>query len=313
MHKISVIIPAYNVEKYLEKCLESVVNQTLKDIEVILINDGSKDNTWNIIESFSNKYQNIKVFNKPNTGVADTRNFGLSKVTGEYIGFLDSDDYIEPTMFEELYNKAKSNDFDVCVCDAYIVANKQTYIDSGVNKDLFKSEIKSIFSTLYPVLWNKIYKKELFNDLLFKEGVWFEDVELLYRLLPRINSVGVVKKAFYYYIQREGSITSKVNNKIYDYIDNWNGIIDYYKANNLYNTYKKELEYSYVRYIYATFIKRVREFDYNNYQIAVNKAIKNVKEKFPNYRSNKYFYKSLKGIYLLLFNKLIANIYYRQK
>lgn len=313
MYKISIIIPAYNVEKYLEKCLDSVVKQTLKDIEIILINDGSSDNTWNIIESFANKYSNIKAFNKPNSGVADTRNFGLSKVSGEYIGFLDSDDYIEPSMFEELYNKAKSGNFDVSVCDAYIVTDKLTYIDSNISRDLNKNEIKTIFATLYPVLWNKIYKKELFNNLSFKEGVWFEDVELLYRLIPRINSIGVVKKAFYYYVQREGSITSKVNSKIYDYIDNFNGIIEYYKSNNLYDIYYKELEYSYVRYMYATFIKRVREFDYADYKKAVNKVILNVKEKFPNYRRNKYFYKSLKGIYLILFNKLIANLYYKLK
>ena len=109
MYKVSVIIPVYNTEQYLNKCLDSLVNQTLKDIEIILINDGSTDNSQNIIDEYSAKYPDkIKSFIKENGGQATARNLGITKATGEYIGFVDSDDWIELNMYEELYNKALS-------------------------------------------------------------------------------------------------------------------------------------------------------------------------------------------------------------
>ena len=167
--------------------------------------------------------------------------------------------------------------------------------------------------SIYPACWNKIYKKSLFdNKIFFKEKVWFEDVEFIYRLYPYINSIGVVKKSFVNYVQRDGAITRTFDKRLWDYIDNWNGIIKYYKDNNLFFDYKNELEYCYVRYLYATFIKRATYFkDKKMYDKAVNDAIKNVKNNFPNYKKNKYFYTNKKGLYLLIFNKLIAKIMYR--
>ena len=311
--KISVIVPVYNVENYLEKCLNSLVNQTLKDIEIIVVNDGTKDNSQKIIDKFAKKYKNIKSFIKENGGISDARNFGIKKATAKYIGFIDSDDYIDKTMYEKLYNKIISNDYDMTICDLYRDYNgKLVYTDSHIKKDIYnKNEIKKEMLDLYPTVWNKLYKKELFDNLEFKKNVWFEDVELLYKLFPNLNKIGVVKEPLYYYVQREGSITSKVNSKIYNYIDNFNGLIEYYKKNKLYNDYKDILEYSYVRYIYATFMKRVLAFDYDEYKKALNIATSNVKKNFKSYRLNKHFYKSLKGIYLILFNKPLAIIIYK--
>ena len=167
------------------------------------------------------------------------------------------------------------------------------------------------------VVWNKIFKRKLFDKgIEFKKDIWFEDVEFLYRLLPSIKSIGVVHEPFNQYLQREGSISKSRDKRLYNYIDNWNGIVDYYKANKLYDKYYHELEYSYVRYIYATFIKQASNFDYNEFTNAVNVAISNVKIRFPKYRLNKYFYKSPKGIYLLLFNKWLSKLlysYYKRK
>lgn len=311
MVKISVIVPVYNVEKYIDKCLNSLVNQTYKNLEIIVVNDGTKDNSQDIIDDYKNKYENIKSFIKPNGGISDARNYGIKRATGQYIAFVDSDDYIESTMYEKLYNGIK--DADISVCDTYIVKNSEkTIINPGLNKKLqTKKELKKYMLNLYPTLWNKLYKKELFNDIEFKRGIWFEDVELLYRLHPKIRKINYINEPLYYYVQREGSITSKVNDKIYNYIDNWNSIIKYYKDNNLFDFYKKELEYCYVRYIYATFIKRTLSFNYENYIIALNKAITSVKDNFPNYRMNSYFYKSFKGVYLVLFNKFLGILMYR--
>ena len=310
--KVSVIVPIYNVEKYLPKCLDSLSHQTLKDIEIILVNDDSPDNCEEIIKKYVQKYPNIKYFKKNNGGVSSARNYGLQYATGDYIGFVDSDDYVSLDMYEKMYEKAISKNFDMVVCDInYVYDSYEKKIDCGIKNDTF--DIKKVFLKQYPAVWNKIIKRELIEGLSFKEGVWFEDVEFTYRLLSQIKSVGVVHEAFNQYVQRDNSIVHTVSPHIYDYLDNMDSIIDYYKEKDLFNKYQKCLEYVYVRYLYATFIKSSLGFDYQEYLSCVDKARERVKKIFPHYRRNKYFYQSFKGIYLLIFNKLVAKIYYRLK
>ena len=157
----------------------------------------------------------------------------------------------------------------------------------NIEKDI--TCVKDIYTTMYPCVWNKIFKKELFdNDVYFKKGVWFEDVDFLYKLLPYT-----------------------FDKRLYDYINNFNGLVEFYKDRNFYEEYKNELEFCYVRYIYATFLKRCANYSREDYKKAVDDAIENVKQNFSGYRKNKYFYKSIKGLYLLLFNKKIAMLMYK--
>ena len=312
MVKVSVIVPVYNVEKYLEKCLLSLANQTLKDIEVIIVNDGSPDNSQDIIDKYVKKYNNFYGYKKPNGGLSSARNYGIKYAKGEYIAFLDSDDYVTSDMYEKMYEKAISNNFDMVVCDVtYVYDNKDSWIaSSNIKNDT--TDIKKTMINIYPAAWNKIFKKDLFkHDVYFKEGVWFEDVEFIYRLLPYVKNIGVVHEPFNQYVQREGSITNTVNKKIYHYVYNMDGIIDFFKERKLYDEYQKELEYSYVRYVYATFVKSILRYDYKDYLEGVDFAIKSVKEHFPKYRRNSYFYKSFKGLYLVLFSKTLAKIMYK--
>jgi len=312
---VSIIVPVYNVEKYLEKCLKSLVNQELKNIEIIIVNDGSPDNSEEIINKFCKKYNKIVFsYKKKNGGLSSARNYGIEKANGEYIAFVDSDDYVDETMFKKMYNKAKENDFDIVTCDVNYIYDdpKKNFICySRVGKDLKNAEeVKKQMLDIYPIACNKIYKKELFEELRFKEGIWFEDVEFLYRLFPKIQSIGVLKDALYNYLQREGAITSSVDKRIYNYIDNWNGIIEYYKKNNIYEEFKGILEYCYIRYVYGTFIKTATKYKKEDYNNAVDRAINSVSKQFPDYRKNRYFYKNKKGIYLLMFNKFISKIVY---
>ncbi len=310
--KVSVIVAVYNVMEFLPKCLDSLVNQTLKDIEIIVVNDDSPDDSEKIIKKYLNKHKNIIYLKKENGGISSVRNYGLKYATGEYIGFIDGDDYVSHDMYEKMYNKAKEKDLDMVVCDVNYVYPDESIkrVDCGIKDD--NTSIKDIYINNYPVVWNKIIKKSIFNnDLKFKTGVWFEDVEFIYRMLAYIKKIGVIHEPFNQYVQREHSITHTVSSKIYDYIDNMNGIVDFYKERKLYSQYEKELEYVYVRYIYATFIKSAKRFSYDEYLKAVDVAIKNVKKHFPKYRKNKYFYHSLKGLYLISFNKLVAKILYR--
>ena len=310
MVKVSVIVPVYNVYDYLSKCLDSLVNQTLREIEIIVVNDGSPDNSQKIIDKYAKNYpEKIKAYKKENGGLSDARNYGIKKATGEYIAFVDSDDYVDTGMYERMYDKAKSGNFDMVVCDLnYVYNDKIVRAYSHVKHDT--TNIKMTMLNIYPAAWNKIFKRKFFENLEFKKKVWFEDVEFLYRILPKIKTIGVVNEPFYQYLQREGSITKKQDMRIYNYIDNLNGLISYYKDNELYSQYQKELEYVYVRYMYATFIKQATNFDKEEYQKAVNEAKINVKKNFSKYYKNSYFYKSIKGLYLLFFNKLIANLIY---
>ena len=136
MIKISVIVPVYNTEKYLPKCLDSLVNQTLKDIEIIIVNDGSPDNSQKIIDDYVKKYKNIKAFEKKNGGLSDARNYGIKKASGEYIAFLDSDDYVTVDMYEKMYKKAISQHFDMVVCDLnYVYNDKVVKAYSNIKDD----------------------------------------------------------------------------------------------------------------------------------------------------------------------------------
>ena len=311
--KVSVIVPVYNVENYLERCLDSLVNQTLSDIEIIIVNDGSPDNSEKIINKYLNNYPNkIKYFKKENGGLSSARNFGMKYAKGSYISFIDSDDYIDLNTFKLMYEKAISNDFDMVICNLnYVYEEKEVFVSSNLDKDLLtKEEVKEYMSFLYPAVWNKLYRKDLIKELSFKEGIWYEDVEFNFRVYPLVNTIGYVKAPLIKYVQREESISKTIDKRLFNYIDNFNGLIKYYKKNNLYDEYYSELEYSYVRYLYATFIKQISYTrDAELFKKGVSEAIKNVKENFPNYKENIYLKKfNLKNLYLKHFSPTLANI-----
>lgn len=312
MVKVSVIVPVYNTKNYLKKCLDSLVNQTLKDIEIIIVNDGSPDNSQDIIDEYSTKYPNIIMsYKKKNGGLSDARNYGVKKASGDYIGFVDSDDFVETDMLEKLYLKAISNDFDMVVCDIkYVFDSYSKAVSSLVNKDIFTTEgIKKQMVSIYPATWNKIYKKDLFKKITFKKNVWYEDVEFLYRLFPYLRSIGVVKEPLINYVQRDGAITHTFDERVYDYISNWNGIVQFYKSNNIFDEYYSEIEYSYVRYLYMTFVKTATNFSKKEFNKACLKAKQNVLNTFPNYKKNKYLKNSV-GFYLKHFNLLTTSLVY---
>jgi glycosyltransferase involved in cell wall biosynthesis len=256
----------------------------------------------------------IKCIDQKNRGLSGARNSGIDVAKGEYVTFLDSDDYVDNKMYKELLDKASKGDYDIVTCGVRMVYDNSSLdkdVGVGYDKDLLgKEEVKKAMAVFYPAACNKIYKKDVIGDLRFKEGIHYEDVEFMYRLLPRINNVGVVDGYYYYYLQREGSITYTYNDKLYDIVDNLNGIVKYYKKNKIYDEYKEEIEYVYVRYLYATFIRRLAKCkDKKRFSKGVDTVIKNVKETFPLYRKNKYLV-GKKGLYLKYFNKFIANLVY---
>lgn len=213
MKKVSVIVPVYNVEQYLAKCLNSLVNQTLDDIEIIVVNDGSKDASQEIIEDYVSRYPNrIISLIKENGGLSDARNFGIDRANGTYIGFVDSDDYVEPEMFSEMYELAEKCQAEMVICNLQKVdengkvTQKLTQIPHLPEKIILKENM-SVFSDLSYFACNKLFKKELFKNHRFKKDVHFEDIQLIPQLLLQCKVIAQTQSYFYNYLERSDSIT----------------------------------------------------------------------------------------------------------
>ncbi len=231
MPKVSVIIPFNNVENYIEECLNGVLSQTLEDIEVILINDASTDRTLEIVEGYLQKDSRIKLINiTERKGQGFARNRGIEIATGEYIGFVDSDDFIEPDMFACLYNSAKANDTDISMCQVreYDDIN-ENYITSdyyslsclsSFQNDVFSAEdTKDCILDINVALWNKIYKREYLNNIgeKFPEGFIYEDLPFFFGTYLSAKRIQIVWKNLYSYrINRKNSTMQQFNNKILD-------------------------------------------------------------------------------------------------
>ncbi|SIP93553.1 Glycosyltransferase involved in cell wall bisynthesis [Chryseobacterium sp. RU37D] len=211
--KVSIIVPVYNVENYLAKCLDSLVNQTHQNIEILVVNDGSKDKSERIIQEYAQKFpEKIKPFIKENGGLSDARNFGIDIASGDYIGFVDSDDYVTPTMFEEMTNLAEKYQAKMVICNIQKVdqngnvTQKLTQIPNMLEKIDLDSNF-SVFSDLSYFACNKLFRKDLFNEKRFKKGAHFEDIQLIPQLLLECDIIAQTQNFHYQYLERTDSIT----------------------------------------------------------------------------------------------------------
>lgn len=252
--KISVIIPVYNVEKYIDRCLKSVVNQTLKDIEIIIVNDGSQDNSELIIKKYLPS-EKIKYFKKENGGLSSARNFGIKYANGEYIAFLDSDDYIDLNMYEEMYNLAKKEKLDMVECDFL-----REWEDRKVYDKRRKYKNKSdMMIKPRVVAWNRIIKTEIIknNNIKFPNGLIYEDLEFYFKILPYAENISYINKYFVHYTQRENSISNTQSAKNSDIFQILNNIMEFYKTRDLYKKYEKELRIMRRRILLGSSMKRI--------------------------------------------------------
>lgn len=210
---ISIIVPVYNVENFLAKCLDSLVNQTYQNIEILVVNDGSKDSSEKIIQDYAQRFPDkIEAFIKENGGLSDARNFGIDQSTGDYLGFVDSDDYVTETMFEEMLNLALKHQAEMVICNIQKVdeqgnvSQKLTQIPNMPEKIDLESNF-SVFSDLSYFACNKLFRKELFKDKRFKKGVHFEDIQLIPQLLLECNTLAQTQNFHYQYLERTDSIS----------------------------------------------------------------------------------------------------------
>lgn len=312
MPKVSVIVPVYNVEKYINKCLETLVNQTLKDIEIIVVNDGSKDHCENIILEYKSKYpEKIVYLKKENGGLSDARNYGMIYAKGDYIAFLDSDDYVEYNTYEKLYDRAIETNADMVECDFYweYSENKKIH-DISAN---YKSK-SDMYANARVVAWNKLYKKDIIinSNIKFPKGLRYEDLEFFYKILPKLNKIELINEPLIHYVQRDNSITYVQNERTKEIFQILDNIITYYKKENLYDTYSQELEYMYVRILFASSLKRMTKIkDGNIRKKLLKETICRVYENFPNWKKNQILKssKTMKNIYLKSINHFTYKLY----
>lgn len=297
--KVSIIIPVYNVENYIDKCLNSVVNQSYKNIEVIIVNDGSCDNSENIINKYLDKYSFIKYYKKENGGLSSARNYGLEKSNGDFVLFIDSDDYIEVDMVNILINKAINDDMDIVSCNLnFIYDNK---IVKSNNYKYLTNDSTKLFLITPPMIPCKLYKRSLFDTLKFKLDIYYEDLELNPKMVYYTNKIGFVDDYLYNYVIRSNSIMrqSVFNDKLLNIFD----VLDSnYKLLN--DKYSMEIEYLYITHLLRS--ATLRFLDYDRYDL-IDRIVDIFNERFVNYRNNIYYKKS--GFKI----KLICYLAYHKK
>lgn len=222
---ISIIIPVYNAESYIRRCIESVLSQTYKEIQIILINDGSTDNTLSILEEYSRSDSRIQLINKDNSGVSKTRNIGIDISDGEYIGFVDADDYLEPEMYEKLYNAIKKTAADVACCGYYqdfdtykyeisvddsLLADNKTYYElCGTNNILGQYFRQDIRSGIGDGNWNKLFRKDIISGIRYDNTLYCEDVDFQIKVFEKCKKVVCIKEMLYHYVDNSFSATKK--------------------------------------------------------------------------------------------------------
>lgn len=297
--KVSVIVPVYNVEAYLERCLDSLVKQTLEEMEIIVVNDGTKDNSQAIIDRYAAAYpQKVISLIKENGGLSDARNYGIPYAHGEYIGFVDSDDYLNVTMYQKLYDRAAETDSDIVVCGYYgIDENTETrrFFQRGSTLEFGVSlhENPKLLYTNAPYAWNKIYRRALFErtGIRFPKGKIYEDIATIYPLMLHANRISKVNEPLYYYIlKREGAITATFSENILQMYDSLAIMNEYYIREGAFEEFKEVLGFINLKHT----ILRFRDFTaYKDKDLqfkVVHKGFQHLDHYFDDWRRNKAFF-----------------------
>lgn len=303
MPKVSVIVPVYNTEKYLKDCLNSLVNQTLKDIEIIIINDGSTDKSLELLNDYASKYKNIIIINKKNEGQAIARNLGIKSANGEYIAFVDSDDYIELNMFEELYKDSEKK-YDIVMCNFY--KTFENYEEKGMIETFADNDnvLPQEYAITSPGPCNKIYKTSFLknNNFKFPEGIIYEDyasIPILAKYKPLIKYVDI---AYLHYRQSQISTMRNLKYKV-KYEDIF--LATNYLYDNLIDCdFNSELEFIIIYHF--LYLGALNFYKYKKYD-KINEISDFINLKFKNWYKNKYINR------LTFKEKVLSYLFYKKK
>ena len=310
---ISIVVPIYNVERYLNECVESLLNQTYQNIEIILVDDGSSDNCGKMCDDYANKDERIKVIHKENGGLSDARNYGIDVATGKYIVFVDSDDYVDAKYIEELYNAIQINNTKVSQCNLLKVNDNGEVLKEVGYLDNQIKNAKDMIKDLYDghamdniVVWNKMYAIELFDNLRYPVGKIHEDEYTTYKILYDTNEIAVINECLYNYRQNENSITGQMFNiKRLDKLEAWEERIIFFEEKEEKELYEIALlqYFFWLRKYYINTKKYIKESE--NIQIDLIKKYRKTYKKVWELKKVSYI-KKIKWLFLYFF----PNLYY---
>lgn len=299
--RISIIVPIYNVDQYCQECFESLLKQTLSSIEILLINDGTKDSSGKIAKEYANKYPDrCHYFEKPNGGLSDARNFGIQYAKGKYIAFVDSDDYVREDMYSLLWQAADKTNAEIIECELEKVwpRKKEKIVHpenyAGIKDYMLRSRVCA---------WNKLYKTSWIRDLQvqFPKGFLYEDICFFYKIVPYMKQLPVtVHKPLYYYRQREGSILRASNKRILEIHDIFKELFNYYSEKGLDKEYYHVIEYKYARTLLKSFLLRMLKMpDKTLAHECIENSWNILNKECPNWKSNPYIKScSMDNLYL---------------
>lgn len=301
MSQVSIIVPVYNAGNNLYKLNESLVAQTYEDIEIIYVNDGSRDNSLEILQSFAQTDERIQVIDQVNMGGSAARNTGLNAANGEFLYFCDADDYIELDTIEKLCTAAKRNQADIVICNYRDVAPNGEVVRENRKASIFKGQnITENPEILFlkPAVWNKLFKKSLFTDaeILFKDTRIGQDLSTTLRLLVGAKKIIGIPDVLYNYVLHDNTISRSYDKRILDTIKALNIIKDFYESKNVYAIYQEEFEFIAIQNILyqMTKIPLLKSDKKEVYQ-----KLTGYLNQFPNLKQNKYLKRSL--IYRIVF------------
>ncbi|HCT63561.1 MAG TPA: glycosyl transferase family 2 [Erysipelotrichaceae bacterium] len=267
---ISIIVPIYNVEAYLEKCLKSIFNQTFQSFELILVNDGSTDSSATIAKEMIKNFSNARLIEQANAGLSAARNTGLEHANGKYVAFVDSDDTIDEMMIEKLYNRAIQTDSDIVACDMLYVYDDRREFSSGGDFDSFSIETRPELLGINNSACNKLYKTTLFSDVRFPIGLWYEDLATIPILYFKANRVSKVDEPLYFYYQRSTSIAHSLKPKIFDVYEAIKHVDDYVQTHqkmNL-NVLSREIKHMYITHgLHLTTLRIMKSTDIDSVRL----------------------------------------------
>ncbi|MGL5916386.1 MAG: glycosyltransferase family 2 protein [Culicoidibacterales bacterium] len=294
--EISIIVPIYNVEAYLQACLQSLVEQTQANLEIILVDDGSTDESSNIAEQFANQHDHLHYYHKLNGGLSDARNFGLKRAQGTYVAFMDSDDWVAPDYYAQLLQCAQDTHADlVCSDITYVYAEHEAIVKGsdfeGVIGKQDEQYPRYLLST-FPMAQNKLFKKAVIDDLKlqFPVGLLYEDVAFFYRIYPYLTKIAYKPIAGFYYRQRENSIMQAVSERVLEIEAVLVGIRQWYDERNLLSQYADEIEYSFARHLlFASYGRLMKSPDYQFAKESTRHHWELLNHYYPNWRKNRYW------------------------
>ena len=305
---ITVIVPCYNMEKYIAKTLDSLVDQTLKGLDILVIDDGSTDKSAAIVSDYAARFPNIRMISKENGGISSARNCGLDNIRSPYFGFLDSDDYVEADMFEKMYDRITADGSDICTCNFI-----KEWPDREVKtEDSAYRNSSEMIRRLFATLWSKIYRTELIKkyDLEFPVGYRYEDACFLYQLAGNPLKISHIDDYMVHYVQRSASITHTNNEKVRDMIEVFTRIKEYYISHGLYEKFEKELEFIFIKFFLGNNFLRACQIDDSQARNEIlGTSWEFLTENYPDFRYNPFLKEF--GLVRRIYTRMISKSNYR--